>query len=232
MAKSEHDDKAPSARDREATVGILIEHFSRDALSLAEFEQRLDASRAAHTKYALDALTKDLRSKEAYSPIEESFGETPLSRDYQIATASDIKETELVTTVMGGVSHKAPLSLARKSTILTVMGGTELDLRGCVLAPGINVIQVFCLMGGVDILVPQGVNLEVGGHALMGGFDHTSDNEGSPDSTEPTLRVKGFVCMGGVSVETRHPGETSGDAKRRREQLKRNKRLSRRFKQS
>ena len=232
MTKSEYDDKAPSARDREATVGILIEHFSRDELSLDEFEQRIDASHAAHTKSALDSLTEDLRTEEAYPPIEESFGETPPLRDYQVATASDIKETELITTVMGGVSHKGPLSLARKSTVLTVMGGTELDLRGCVLAPGINVIQVFCLMGAVEILVPQGVNLEVGGTALMGGFDHTSDDEGSPDSTKPTLRVTGFVCMGGVSVETRHTGETSGEAKRRREQLKRDQRLSRRLKQS
>ena len=95
MTKSEHDDKAPSARDREATVGILIEHFSRDALGLDEFEQRIDASRAAHTKSALDSLTEDLRTDEAYPPIEESAGETPPSRAYQVATGSDIKETEL-----------------------------------------------------------------------------------------------------------------------------------------
>ena len=81
MTKSEYDDKAPSARDREATVGILIEHFSRDALSLDEFEQRIDASRAAHTKSALDSLTEDLRTDEAYPPHRRVlWGDTILTR--------------------------------------------------------------------------------------------------------------------------------------------------------
>ena len=53
MTKSEHDDKAPSARDREATVGILIEHFSRDALGLDEFEQRIDAHSLCYQRSVL-----------------------------------------------------------------------------------------------------------------------------------------------------------------------------------
>jgi hypothetical protein len=38
----------------------------------------------------------------------------------------------------------------------------------------------------------------------------------TPDPHAPTLRITGLACMGGVTVTVRHPGETAGDARRRR----------------
>ena len=59
-------------------------------------------------------------------------------------------------------------------------------------------------MSGVDIKVPEGVDLEVGGFSFLGGKDvHAGNRPVSPGA--PKLRVRAFTLLGGVSVATRPP---------------------------
>ena len=89
---------------------------------------------------------------------------------------------------------------------VAIMGGTELDFREAQLGPGVTNVQVFTIMGGVDIIVPPGLNVESHGIGIMGGFDHRTDiAPGDPNA--PTLRITGVACMGGVDITVRHPGE-------------------------
>jgi hypothetical protein len=76
------------------------------------------------------------------------------------------------------------------------------------------------MWGGVDVIVPPGMNVECHGVGILGGFDQTG--EGQPrDPTAPTLRVTGVALMGGVEVTVRHLGESGRDARRRRRQERR-----------
>lgn len=54
-------------------------------------------------------------------------------------------------------------------------------------------------MGGVDVIVPPDVTLEVGGLAIMGGFESKAEGPGRPGA--PTVHVTGFALMGGVDVK-------------------------------
>ena len=49
----------------------------------------------------------------------------------------------------------------------------------------------------------------------MGGFDHMERQPPVADPERPVLRVHGVAIMGGVSVETRLPGESGHQARRR-----------------
>ena len=61
-------------------------------------------------------------------------------------------------------------------------------------------LTVFSLMGGADIHVPEGLNVEVTDIAFMGGNDVTLGNP-SPTPGGPTLRLRLISVMGGTDVK-------------------------------
>jgi hypothetical protein len=89
------------------------------------------------------------------------------------------------------------------------------------MPPGITEVKVFAMWGGVDVIVPPGMNVECDGMGIMGGFDHTPEAAARPDPGAPTLRVTGVALMGGVHVTVRHAGESRRDARRRYRQERR-----------
>ena len=49
----------------------------------------------------------------------------------------------------------------------------------------------------------------------MGGFAELERGHGAPDPGRALLRITGFALMGGVSIETRMPGESHRQARKR-----------------
>lgn len=60
-------------------------------------------------------------------------------------------------------------------------------------------VQCVAIMGGVEIKVPEGVSVEIGGLGIMGGFSGKSQK--SPRPGAPVVRVTGLALMGGVDVK-------------------------------
>jgi predicted membrane protein len=82
------------------------------------------------------------------------------------------------------------------------MGKCVVDLRQAQLdAPDI-VVTAVALMGDVQVIVPDGVDVELTGFALMGNKrDRTRDAERVPGA--PRIRVHAFVLMGEAAVRSR-----------------------------
>ncbi len=133
-----------------------------------------------------------------------------------MVSADRVSERAYMVSLMGGNSRSGRWVPARNNFAVGVMGGFSLDFRDAMLGPGVTEVHVFTLMGGAEIIVPPEMDVEVSGFAFMGGFDHSTDQPINPSPDRPTLRIKGFAMMGGVSVEVRLPGETPREAKRRR----------------
>jgi predicted membrane protein len=77
------------------------------------------------------------------------------------------------------------------------MGGCELDLRDADIEGEVE-INVFALMGGIQIAVPPDWNVNARVTPFMGGMeDKTRSSERSPDKR---LTLSGFVMMGGIEV--------------------------------
>ncbi len=80
-----------------------------------------------------------------------------------------------------------------------VMGGQTVMVPAD-LAPGTVVdLDVAVLMGGVEVVVPDGYRVEQGGLVVMGG----TDCEACADTTEPTaplVRIDGYGAMGGIEI--------------------------------
>ena len=126
--------------------------------------------------------------------------------------------------LMGGVSRRGPWSPSDSSRVYAVMGGVELDFREAELPPGVTDIKVRVFMGHVEIIVPPEVDIEADGLALMGGFGEYSQTGDLTNPDRPILRITGFSVMGGVSIDTRLPGESQRDARRRRKRERKERR--------
>lgn len=79
-----------------------------------------------------------------------------------------------------------------------IMGGIELDLREATIRDNAT-IEVFALMGAVDIKVPAGVNVKSEVIALLGGVEIKADTHATADA--PLLIINGTVALGGVDVK-------------------------------
>ena len=206
----------PLGQTRQVTIDALCEHFANDAIPVEEFERRVDVAHKASSVQELKELLRDLPGGNLPALTGTGSGSVPVPRPRaRVTSAAHAKEREIVLAVMGGASRTGRWRPARKNFAFAVMGGTELDFREATLPPGVTEVQVFTVMGGVDILVPPGVNVESHGIGIMGGFDHVGGAEGyDPDA--PTLRIAGLALMGGVDIQVRYPGETAREARRRR----------------
>lgn len=197
---------------REATIAALCEHFSRDNLTLEEFERRLDAAHVVQTMPELTGLLEDLPALPTPAPASTSAAVPKVSthaRDHQHFVC-----------VMGGVDKRGQWQPAQKTYCYAFMGGAALDYREAVLPPGETELTIIAIMGGAEIVVPPGLRVDCDGIAIMGGFDHV-DEGGPPNPNAPVLKINGLALMGGVEISVRKPGETPRDAKKRRKEERR-----------
>ena len=80
-----------------------------------------------------------------------------------------------------------------------LFGGSELDLSNARLAPD-AVLDVFAVFGGVEVTVPRGWRVEIGGFPVFGGYENATGKEDlAPDA--PKLRVDATVLFGGLEVK-------------------------------
>jgi hypothetical protein len=178
------DETAPELRvsdaDREHAATALREHLAQGRLTLDELAERLDRIYEARTRAELEAVSADLPAQRAAAPLKRP-------RRYLVA-------------IMSGVERSRRWRLAPETTVLAIMGGAHLDLRGAQIEGTHATISCFTLMGGIDIVVPQGSDVEISGFGLMGGV--ADEVRGEPQPGMPALHVRAFALMGGVSVRS------------------------------
>jgi hypothetical protein len=202
---------------REATIAALCEHFSKDNLTVEEFERRLDAAHSVQTMPELNGLLEDL-------PALPAAATAPAATSGAVPKVSThARENQHFVCVMGGVDKRGQWQPAQKTYCYAFMGGASLDYREALLPPGETELTIIAIMGGAEIVVPPGLRVDCDGIAIMGGFDHV-DEAGPPNPNAPVLKINGFAMMGGVEISVRRPGETPREAKRRRKEERRLKR--------
>ena len=218
--------RAPLSHTRQVTIEALMEHFANDVMDMDEFERRVDAAHAATGADSLKELLRDLPGGGDSPAVTGADAGTELTTipQYTVTSAALVKEKGFVVACLGASRRSGRWSPARKNVAVAVMGGAELDFREAVLGPGVTEIQVFSLCGGVEIIVPPGLNVDSHGIALLGSFEHFGESAIHADPHAPTLRITGLALMAGVEVSVREAGETARDARRRRKLARREQR--------
>jgi hypothetical protein len=96
-----------------------------------------------------------------------------------------------------GVSKRVSAAFKR-ANLGAVMGGIELDLRPAVMVGGQSTVEVFVVMGGLEITVPPDWTVTNEAVVIMGGIEDRSS--GSPTSKN-VLVIRGLILMGGVEIK-------------------------------
>jgi hypothetical protein len=173
-----------SDAEREQAVELLQAHAVDGRLTLEEFADRIDKAYAARTRDELDELKRDL--PETTSPPER---------------AATRKSTGRLVAVLSGLSRRGRWRLASDTVAVAFLGGIDLDLREAEIEAAESQLTLYTVLGGADLKVPEGVDLEVSGFSILGGKDVRGGRRPvSPGA--PRLTVRAYTLLGGVSVKT------------------------------
>jgi predicted membrane protein len=87
--------------------------------------------------------------------------------------------------------------------VMTMFGGTILDLRKATPAPTGIYLDLAVAVGGVSLVVPEGWRVKFKGNLFAGGF--SDETRTTSDNDVPTVTLTGFVFLGGVQATTKSP---------------------------
>ncbi|MGA5900586.1 DUF1707 SHOCT-like domain-containing protein [Streptomyces venetus] len=229
------DDAVPDLRasdaDRERVAEILRDALAEGRLDMAEFEERLDATYQARTYGELAPITRDLPAAgvtaASVSLTKEPATTTAGGAGWPGRIVGGEGSSTWAVAVMSGFQRKGRWTMPRKFTCFAFWGGGEIDLREANFADREVEINAIAIMGGVDVIVPPGVEVVVRGIGVMGGFDH--QEEGVPgEPGAPRVVITGFAFWGGVGVQRKLTRAEKLRIKEARRQEKLDRRAGRR----
>jgi class 3 adenylate cyclase len=175
--------------DRDRTVTLLREHVVEGRLTLDEFSERMGAALEAKTRGELVAVMADL----------PTTGSVPTASP---TTATSRKTSRWHIAVMSGHSTRGRWRIGAKTKAVAVMGGCDMDLRRAEIEGPEVEITAIAFWGGIEIIVPEGFDVELRGFSFMGGRSlRLRDVPIVPGS--PRIIVRGFAVMGGIEVKSR-----------------------------
>jgi len=116
--------------------------------------------------------------------------------------------------IMSGISRTHPGWVLRSNDYWALMGNVQLDLRKADIPEGKTTLAVTTVMGGAEIIVPQGLTVICQGTCILGGMhlfgrDYggvltTHEAQTGPVSSGgPVVRIHCTAVMGGIKVFVR-----------------------------
>ena len=99
---------------------------------------------------------------------------------------------------MSGTESRNTSKDYKGGKVTAIMGGVDIDLRNAVIKKNAT-LEVFALMGGVEVKVPRGWVVKSQAVVFLGGIENKADDVTKAGA--PTLTLVGNVVMGGVEVK-------------------------------
>ena len=191
-----------SDSDRERVAEQLREAAGHGRLTMDELEERLERAYSAKTYAELEPLTRDLPTAGTTMPLPAPagpgaasplIGGTPTGRRWSVA-------------IMSGSNRRGRWVVPGRYNAFAFWGGVVLDLREATFSERETVIRANAIMAGIDVIVPEGVDLHVDGFGLMGGYeDATSSQLEPPPPGAPIVRITGIAFWAGVTGRRKAP---------------------------
>jgi hypothetical protein len=169
-----------SDAEREQAIVSLRDHLLAGRLTLDEFSERVEAALCARFGAELARVQQDL---------PEIFTEAASSRR---------KPTRFTAALLGRVTRRGRLRLRGWTLAAGVLGDLDFDLREATIEQPLTAVTVLVACGNVDVYVPEGVNVDVGGITIFGRRREWGRDVSRPDA--PTIRVRALGCCGTVDI--------------------------------
>jgi hypothetical protein len=167
-----------SDSDREQAVVALRDHLLDGRLTLDEFSERVGAAYGARVGAEL-------------AQVREGLPEQPPSRAVR-------PRMRLSVAAFGHLVRRGRLRLPRRTLAISAFADVDLDLRGAEIDTRRVTVHVYTLVGNVDVYLPEGIDVEVGGLIVFGRRRDWGRDTARADG--PALRVRAHGVFGTVDV--------------------------------
>jgi len=125
------------------------------------------------------------------------------------ASGTEAADTLTIFAVLSGVKRISTSSRFRGGEITLFMGGGHVDLRQATIPRGEEaVLDVFAMMGGCEIAVPESWTIATPIVPVMGGVEDKrlpplpTGVDGAGGLAAPRLVLRGMVLMGGIVIKS------------------------------
>ena len=189
---------ALTPEERDLAVSRLSAAFADDVLEIDEFERRLTKVYEATTSLALAVLTQDLPL-----PADDATraGSRALARPASRALDVDRAPVQKIRSVLSSVERDVRGPMPAVLDVRSAFGNVELDLRDAEFPPGVTEIQVRAVCGNVEIDLPENVDIENDGRAVVGSFAVRRRRRSRSEGPAPIVRITGRALFSNVEIE-------------------------------
>jgi len=202
---------------REAAIQQCADSFAADLLTIEQFDERVAKLHAAATLPEIEALVADLPASPATStalvPLAVEPSLSPTKKRFRAW--------------FGSVERSGAWVVPDALAVSAVFGNTVIDFREARFSAQRIVLHASVVFGNLEIIVPPQLAVEADGSSIFGSIEsHGGGAVADPD--RPLLHITGTVVFGNIEITTRLPGESAGDARRRRKHERKQLEASRR----
>jgi Domain of unknown function (DUF1707)/Cell wall-active antibiotics response 4TMS YvqF len=169
--------------EREAAVERLRTASAEGRLTLEELTTRTEAAYSARTRGELARVTTDLPERRPTATSVQPAGTSAM-----VSVFADVTRTGW---------WRAEGSIAP----VAVFGDIDLDLRQAAVPSGEVTIRAVAPFGDIEVIVPDGVSVELSGFSLFG-RKKVDVRKASSAAPAPVVRVDAFTIFGSVLVRS------------------------------
>jgi len=119
----------------------------------------------------------------------------------EIKTITDNENYIEDTAIFGGIKKSIQSDQFKGGSIIAILGGVEIDFSKSKLAPGENIINLTCFLGGVSIKAPAHWNIKIKATTILGGFTDERILIESETDNSSTLIINGLAFLGGGELK-------------------------------
>ncbi|MFJ8018489.1 DUF1707 domain-containing protein [Streptomyces sp. NPDC096339] len=182
-----------SDADRDRIAQRLADALAEGRLNPEEHSERLDSLYELKTVDELEVLVRDLPAPGTGHPAA-AYGAGA------VGAAVPAGYAENVVAVCSSASRKGRWRPGAHTRAVSVMGDIEIDLTEAVFEQQVTEINVTCVLGNVEIRVPENVTLRGYGSGVLGNFEVRGESRGEPDPQAPVVIVRGFALLGNIEA--------------------------------
>lgn len=172
-----------SDAEREHACALLRQASVEGRLPLDEFTQRVEAALVARTRGELEVVTRDLPAAST-------------------APGAHTPPADRSLAVLGSVDNRGFWRVGAYHRAVAVLGSCKLDLRGAAISAPVTVIDALVVMGGLEVIVPEGIEARLEGPAVLSGASLKLKG-GAPRPDAPVVLVRATTVLGSVTVRDR-----------------------------
>lgn len=210
---------------RQRAEALVAQRYGEDLIDADQLDRRMERIANATAMVQLEHAIADLVDPGTTPAMVLAGG--PMASGQAIALRSSstvalaqsdrVPDQRSLTCVFSSLEGIGPGPLARHTKLLCVFGNTEIDLRESEFGPGETVLDLQVVFGSVELEIPKGLAVIVDASLILAGVERSGVIPGGPRTPdEPHLRITGFVLAGALELKEKLPGETNGEARRRR----------------